>query len=64
MTYSISSLGLDLATVAARQPKLCIEAFNTRLWYDTAEDKGYLWTALFDQSGKCCPVRDGGSMHR
>ncbi|EFJ49893.1 hypothetical protein VOLCADRAFT_89349 [Volvox carteri f. nagariensis] len=55
--YNVHSLGLDVATVNAKKPKICIVRDPSgQLWYDTVSGIGYLWTALYDKSGKCCPV--------
>ena len=56
-TYLVTELGLDLTTVQAKSPKICIERDNEgMLWFDTIDGMGYLWTALYDSSGDCCPV--------
>jgi hypothetical protein len=55
--YNVKSLGLDVASVNAKQPKLCIVRSNKgQLWEDTVNELGYLWAALYDASGQCCPV--------
>ncbi|GFR41671.1 hypothetical protein Agub_g2415 [Astrephomene gubernaculifera] len=50
--------GLDVPTVNATQPKVCVEvaADGIPLWSGAMDSLGYVWTALYDESGKCCPT--------
>ncbi|GFR41672.1 hypothetical protein Agub_g2416 [Astrephomene gubernaculifera] len=50
--------GLDVPTVNATQPKVCVEMVqgSRPVWENAVDSVGYVWTALFDNSGKCCPT--------
>ncbi|PNH11415.1 hypothetical protein TSOC_001818 [Tetrabaena socialis] len=53
----VSGLDLSVAAVQAGQPMVCIVRVPWwGIWIDTVDGLGFLWTALYDTSGKCCPT--------
>ncbi|KAG2498779.1 hypothetical protein HYH03_003518 [Edaphochlamys debaryana] len=52
-------LKLKASDFAAKQPQICFAHGNEsweNIWVKTKDGLGYLWTALYDSTGTCCPA--------
>ncbi|KXZ50596.1 hypothetical protein GPECTOR_16phG13 [Gonium pectorale] len=49
--------GWDMTFVRASEPKICVAMPRDKpIWKDSMDSRGYLWAALYDESGQCCPT--------